>query len=151
MEIIPVNESGTLLLSSQLEEWSLMKELGVDTVIDTDGTIDHNAPDAPDTIIYIHFPVSDSELPEEGTLHALGRLVAEMTGRGHKVLIHCFLGLNRSNLLAAVALTYMGMDGRQAVDHIQKVRPGALDIELFTGYLSKLPANDFSDDPQPPK
>lgn len=50
------------------------------------------------------------------------------------------MGFNRSNLVIATALTYLGMTGEQALRHLQQIRPGALYNENFANYVRGLPA-----------
>ena len=69
----------------------------------------------------------------------MGRLVADLVGTRHVVLVHCRMGFNRSNLVVATALTYLGLSGAEAVAHLQKVRPGALYNETFADHVRALP------------
>jgi protein-tyrosine phosphatase len=57
----------------------------------------------------------------------------------HVVLVHCRMGFNRSNLVIATALTYLGLTGVEAVTHLQSVRPGALYNEIFADHVRALP------------
>jgi protein-tyrosine phosphatase len=51
------------------------------------------------------------------------------------VLAHCGVGLNRSALMIALILRYLGMDGAAAVDRCRQRRPGALYNKVFADYL----------------
>ncbi len=143
MEIFPITPENTLLISGEIDDWDLVNRYGVDTIIDMDGTIDPGVPEAPDRMLYIYFPILDVELPSQSKLNALGMMVANLIEEGHVVLIHCLMGLNRSNLVAAMALTYLGMDGRQAVEHLQNIQPAALYNENFADYIRELPARNI--------
>ena len=59
------------------------------------------------------------------------------------MLVHCLLGLNRSNLMVATALTYLGLSGEQAVRHLRSLQPGALLNDTFAEYAKKLPARSL--------
>jgi protein-tyrosine phosphatase len=50
------------------------------------------------------------------------------------------MGLNRSALVIATALTYLGMNGAQALAHLREMRPGALFNETFAEHVLALPA-----------
>ena len=73
-------------------------------------------------------------------LDALGRMVAQLVCSEHRVLVHCRMGLNRSNLVIATALTYLGLSGEQALALLRGLRPGALYNETFAAHVRLLPA-----------
>ena len=50
------------------------------------------------------------------------------------------MGLNRSVLVIATALTYLGMTGEEALRHVQALRPGALYNETFAQHVRNLAA-----------
>ena len=52
----------------------------------------------------------------------------------------CRLGLNRSALVTATALTYAGMTGEQALARLRERRPGALFNGTFAVHVHGLPA-----------
>ena len=66
---------------------------------------------------------------------AVAKLGAELVKRGDRVLSHCGVGLNRSALMVALILRYLGMDGNAAVARCRERRPGALYNEVFADYL----------------
>jgi protein-tyrosine phosphatase len=139
MEIVAVNPAGTLLVSGDIEGWAEVLARGVDTVVDLDGYVDAGLPDTPNRMLYVYYPILDEGLPCLPKLEALGRMVADLVGSGHVVLVHCRMGLNRSNLVVATALTYLGLTGAEAVLHLQKLRPGALYNETFADHVRALP------------
>jgi protein-tyrosine phosphatase len=139
MEIVAVNPAGTLLVSGDIEGWAEVLARGVDTVVDLDGYVDAGLPDTPNRMLYVYYPILDEGLPCLPKLEALGRMVADLVGSGHVVLVHCRMGLNRSNLVVATALTYLGLTGAEAVLHLQRLRPGALYNETFADHVRALP------------
>ncbi len=144
MDIHPINPEKTLLISGDIDDWDLVRQHGVDTIIDLDGTIDSDVPEVANEILYIYFPFIDDALPDERKLTGLGQLVAHLVQAGQVVLIHCFMGLNRSNLLAATALTNLGMEGPRVMEHLQSIQPAALYNEAYAEYVQKLPARNIS-------
>jgi protein-tyrosine phosphatase len=139
MEMVAVNAGGTLLVSGAIEGWAEVLARGVDTVIDLDGYIDEGLPEIPNRMLYVYYPIFDEALPCLDKLEAVGRLVADLVGSQHVVLVHCRMGLNRSNLVVATALTYLGLSGAEALLHLQTVRPGALYNEAFADHVRALP------------
>ena len=111
----------------------------VDTVVDLDGYVDAGLPELPNRLLYLYYPILDEDLPDLPKLEAIARLIADLICTGHVVLVHCRMGLNRSNLVVATALTYLGMTGAEALEHLRRLRPGALYNELFAAHVSALP------------
>ncbi len=140
MEVFRINEAGTLLVSGEIEDWPLLTTHGVDTIVDMDGDVDPGLPEAPTGLLYVYFPILDEELPDLRKLDALGRLVADLVDAGHVVLVHCRMGFNRSMLVAATALSYLGQAGPEIITHMRQVRPGALFNERFADHVKALPA-----------
>lgn len=140
MEVFPLNPERTLLVSGAIDDWQTVKQHGVYAIIDMDGDVDPGVPEAPGEILYVYFPILDEELPNLDRLDAMGKLVANLVERGQVVLIHCLLGMNRSNLLAATALTYLGMDGSEALALLRRAQAGALFNDNFASYVQGLPA-----------
>jgi protein-tyrosine phosphatase len=140
VKIFPVNPEATLLISGLIDDWKAVEARRVSTLIDLEGGIDPGLPEVPNELLYVYFPIADEELPDLEQLHSVARLAAHLSSAGQVVLIHCVLGLNRSNLLAAVALTYTGLTGEQAVSRLRSLQPGALYNEHFLSYALGLPA-----------
>lgn len=140
MEIFRLDDAGMLLVSGVIDDWAEVERRGVDAIVDMDGDVDPGLPEVPNRILYVYFPILDEELPDLRKLDALARMVASLVERGHGVLVHCRMGFNRSNLVAATALTYLGVDGESALERIRGIRPGALFNQAFAQHVRGLPA-----------
>jgi protein-tyrosine phosphatase len=140
MEIVAVNTESTLFVSGSIEDWAAVHGLAIDTVVDMDGDVDVGVPEGPGEVLYVYFPILDEDLPSLPKLEALGRMVAELVATQHRVLVHCRMGFNRSNLVIATALTYLGLSGAQALEQLRARRPGALFNETFADHVRTLPA-----------
>jgi protein-tyrosine phosphatase len=138
MDIIQIDEAGSLFLSPDVDDWEPIERLQISAVFDMDGDLDIGVPTVPNHMLYVYFPIYDEELPDLEKLHALARLGAALIGTGHRVLSHCGMGLNRSALMAGLILTYLGMPGAEAVDLLRQKRPGALYNENFADYLTAI-------------
>ena len=134
-EIVQMDDDGRLFLSAAIEDWKPILDKGIDTVIDLDGGIDHGVPETANHFLYIYLPIHDGELPDLDRLHAIAKMSAELVHRGDRILAHCGLGLNRSALMIALILRYLGMDAKAAVERCMERRPGALFNEVFKSYL----------------
>jgi protein-tyrosine phosphatase len=139
MEMLAINTAGTLLLSGAIDTWEEVLGRGVDTIVDMDGYVDAGLPEMPNRLLYLYYPIFDEDLPCVSKLDVVGRLVANLVESRHTVLVHCRMGLNRSNLVIATALTYLGMTGEEALAHLREVRPGALYNEVFAAHVRALP------------
>ena len=140
MELLAINAAATLFVSGEIDDWACVRQWGIDTIVDMDGSIDPGIPEAPNQVLYIYWPILDEDLPPLPRLEALGRLVADLVGSDHRVLVHCRMGFNRSVLVIATALTHLGMSGEQALQHLRELRPGALFNETFAEHVRTLPA-----------
>ncbi len=140
MELVAINPEGTLFVSGEIDDWVPIRESRIDTIVDMDGDVDQGVPEVPGEVLYVYYPIRDEELPDLRKLEALGRMVADLVSGEHRVLVHCRMGFNRSNLVIATALTYLGMCGADALRHLQARRPGALYNENFAEHVRRLPA-----------
>jgi protein-tyrosine phosphatase len=144
MEIYEILE-GQLFQSGAPEdaaEWMSIHARGIDAVVDLYGTLDPGVPTAPNSILYIFWPIEDGPaLPDLGILEVLVDTVVHLIQRGHKVLVHCHRGKSRSGLVnALVAMKMLGICGPEAIALVRRRRPGALGNAVFTAYLEALPA-----------
>ena len=140
MELVAINLEETLFVSGEIDDWEAVRALGIDTIVDMDGDVDPGVPEGPGEVLYVYYPIRDEHLPDVRKLDALGRMVADLVCGQHRVLVHCRMGYNRSNLVIATALTYLGMCGADALRHLQERRPGALYNENFADHVKTLKA-----------
>ena len=134
-EIVQMDDDGRLFLSAAIHDWLPVLDRGIDCVIDLEGGIDHGVPELTDKFLYVYLPIHDGELPDLDRAHAVAKLGAELVRRGDRVLAHCGIGLNRSALMIALILRYLGMDATAAVERCRARRPGALYNQVFADYL----------------
>lgn len=74
------------------------------------------------------------------TAKAAAEVVADRLQRDRRVLVTCWLGINRSGLVTALALCNVtGMSGADAVSLIRSRRPGSLLNEHFVRLLYRIP------------
>lgn len=140
MTLCQVDEAGALFISPAILEWGPIQALGIDTVIDLEGGLDHCIPSVPNQVLYVYFPIYDEDLPDLEKLNAVADLAARLIRTGHKVLSHCGMGFNRSALVAGLTLCRLGMSGPEAVLRLRACRRGALFNERFATHLESLAA-----------
>lgn len=134
-EITQVDDAGRLFLSGSIDDWQAVHEKGISVVIDLEGDVDHGVPTAADEFLYVYLPIHDGDLPNLDRLHAVATLGADLRAKGHRVLSHCGMGLNRSALVAALILMRGGMSAPRAVAQLRERRPGALFNDVFANWL----------------
>jgi len=93
----------------------------------------------PDNHLYVHFPIEDAVAVDPKTL-AVDRPVAFGVSGGQCVLVRCLLGLNRSGVVVARALMFLGDEAEEAIDLVRVRRGlddgfGALGNESFVEWL----------------
>ena len=138
MELFQADEAGALFFSPALTDWAPLEALGIDTVIDLEGGLDHCIPTVPNHVLYVYFPIYDEELPNLAKLNAIADLAAGLIRSGHRVLSHCGMGFNRSALVAGLVLVRLGVSGPDAVCRLRNCRPGALFNEVFAAHLDSM-------------
>lgn len=138
MQIFQADEAGALFFSPALTDWAPLAALGIDTVIDLEGGLDHCIPTVPNHVLYVYFPIYDEELPNLAKINAIADMGAGLIRSGHRVLSHCGMGFNRSALVAGLILVRLGIPGRDAVCRLRNCRPGVLFNEIFAAHLDSL-------------
>jgi len=142
VNLFQVDDDGLLFISPAITDWDSVAAHGVDVVIDLEGGLDECIPTAPESCLYVYFPIYDEELPNLARLEAVSLLGAHLVRNGHRVLSHCGMGFNRSALIASLILHKLGMDGPAIVERLRARRPGALFNEVFANHVSSLAAGD---------
>ena len=95
-----------------------------------------NGPDK--GVEHIHHFISDGELTDVDLMAVklLAVSVADWVQTGHRVLVRCQAGYNRSGLVVAFALMELGYSTQEAIDLIREKRsPFALHRQVFLDYL----------------
>jgi protein-tyrosine phosphatase len=84
----------------------------------------------------MHVPIWDDEMVDPTGVRAAALAVAERVTAGKRVLVHCSAGLNRSGVVSARALMFMGMPVAEAIARVRSARgPDALSNREFVAWL----------------
>ncbi len=140
MDLIPVDDEQRLYVSPMIDDWTGIEERAITVVVDLEGALDRGIPSGNGTLLYLYYPFEDEDVPDPGIVDPLSAFLAELYRSGHRLLIHCAMGLNRSPLVAGAVLHRLGWSGPEAVRRLCERRPGALFNEHYRGYLEKLGA-----------
>jgi len=111
--------------------------------------------------LWLRVPIWDCEMADPAGVRTAARTVAERVTAGKRVLVHCAAGLNRSGVVSARALMFMGYKVAEAIARVRAARgPYALSNRDFVAWLyteadadvgESRPATDRSDrSPRPP-
>ena len=93
----------------------------------------------------VHAGYDDSFRPDPMDLaraKVAAQKVANALASGKRVLVTCYMGLNRSGLVSALSIYILSegrITGREAVQIVRMGRPGALGNPAFVALLESLP------------
>lgn len=139
VELFQIDDDGRLFISAAIDRWNVPASRDVDVVIDLEAGLDLCIPTQSNHCLYVYFPFDDDdrELPSLTKLKAIAELGATLMATGHRVLVHCSTGFNRSALVAGLILTETGLAGGEALARVRERRPGALFNEMFAEFLAR--------------
>jgi protein-tyrosine phosphatase len=113
--------------------------MGVDVIVALDDWEHTWSPPVPENHLYVHFPIDDADTVDPKT-REVAKLVADLVRGGNRVLVHCVQGLNRSGLVVARALMFLGHSAGEAIELVRLRRGldegfGALGNPRFVAWL----------------
>jgi protein-tyrosine phosphatase len=138
MDLTPIDDEERLFVSSMIDDWSRIDAHEITVVVDLEGALDAGIPAGDGSRMYLYYPFEDNAVPDPSMVGPLTAFLAQLYRGGHRVLVHCRMGLNRSPLVAGVVLHHLGWSGRDAIARLRERRPGALFNEHYSGYLERL-------------
>ena len=138
MELTPIDDEQRLFVSSRIDDWTGIERHLITVVVDLEGALDAGIPRGDGTLLYLYYPFEDESVPDPTMVGPLSSFLAELYRTGHRLLIHCSLGLNRSPLVAGAVLHRLGWSGSNVVKRLCERRPGALFNEHYRLYLERL-------------
>jgi hypothetical protein len=139
-EILP----GALWQSGSPLDWEAVAEVGIDTIVDVNGDGDRRLEPVgwfrSESILYLFWPLADARLPDPTDLSQIVDLILGRIEAGHRVLVQCSQGLNRSGLLSAsVVQARRGGTGADALDYLEARRMRPMSNPVFIDYVRALP------------
>jgi protein-tyrosine phosphatase len=82
----------------------------------------------------MHVPLDDGPPPSAATLARIRVAAHEVARRvriGHRVLVTCWQGRNRSGVIAGLALRELGVPGNRAANRIRRLRDGLTNPHFY--------------------
>ena len=92
-------------------------------------------------MLWSHLPIEDFDIPTADWELAWDKLNGgfhRLLDANGRMLIHCKGGLGRAGLVAARLLVERGIPAGQAISHVRRRRPGAIETEEQKAYLLHL-------------
>lgn len=127
-------------------DYDWVRATGLTVVVDLSDADTYPPVGATEGLLYLKVPLVDAgDLPDEGLVLRLADLVAGLLRDGHRALVHCTFGRNRSGLLVSLVVReVLGLSGADAVAHVQARRRDTVNNETFAAWLRGLPAPDLT-------
>ncbi|GGC03125.1 protein-tyrosine phosphatase family protein [Cellulomonas carbonis] len=125
-------------------DFGWVREAGITAVVDIADADAHPPAGATDDLLYLKAPLVDGEdVPDPALTLRLAQLVAGLIEDGHRVLVHCTFGRNRSGLMTSLVVReVLGVSGAEALAHVQERRDDTVNNARFAEWLRSLPAPD---------
>jgi protein-tyrosine phosphatase len=123
-------------------DFDWVRRTGIDVVVDVADPDAHPPAEAIVDLTYLKCPLVDAgEIPDPAVTLRLAGLVAGLVADGHRALVHCTFGRNRSGLVATLVVReLLGLSGADALSHVQAHRERAVNNSGFADWLRSLPA-----------
>jgi protein-tyrosine phosphatase len=117
---------------------------GIDVVLDVADADAHPPEDAIEGLTYLKCPLVDGgAIPDPTLTLGLAALVARLVEDGHRALVHCTFGRNRSGLMATLLVReLLGLSGAEALAHVRARRRNVANNAAFEEWLESLPRPD---------
>jgi hypothetical protein len=131
---------GRLWIGGSPVHWDVVRELGVEAVVDVDDA-DADRSERPSwlsELIVVSRPLVDGPDVTSMTAAAepIGAVTASLLRAGLKVLVHCGWGRNRSGLVVSCALIdLLGLSGAEALRVVRRAQPRAVNNPGFAQWV----------------
>jgi len=92
-------------------------------------------------ILWIHLPILNLSIPDKKfdiQWTWAGPRLAQWLREGQRIVIHCKEGIGRAGLVAARLMIELGTPPEQAINSVQKARPGSLQLYSHEKYCYSL-------------
>ena len=70
-----------------------------------------------------HIPINDFKALKLGDIGGFVKFIDSKIQEGKRIVVHCYAGVGRTNIMLASYLVYLGMNPDQALDLVKEKRP----------------------------
>jgi protein-tyrosine phosphatase len=99
--------------------WKEVLDLGISAVVNL-RTENQDVFGVPPPLAYLWLPTEDHTDPTPEQLFIGAQLIQTLVTNGHRVLVHCKMGIHRSATLVVAYLIYSGMEKDEAIWQLRK-------------------------------
>ena len=84
-----------------------------------------------------HIPVKEFKAPRLADIEEFVRFIDSEIRKGRRVVVHCYAGMGRTNLMLAAYLVYLGVEPENALNLVKEKRPYHIVNEEQEGALNE--------------
>ena len=99
--------------------WKEIVDLGITAVVNL-RTESQDVFGVPPPLAYLWLPTEDHTDPRPEQLLLGAQLIHTLVKNGHRVLIHCKMGIHRSATMVVAYLIYSGLDKEKAISQLKE-------------------------------
>src|SRR3989304_179988 len=70
-----------------------------------------------------HIPINDFKAPKLADIGEFVKFIDSKIQEGKRIVVHCYAGMGRTNIMLASYLVYLGMKPDKALDIVKEKRP----------------------------
>ncbi|MER3446283.1 MAG: hypothetical protein C4291_05300 [Candidatus Dadabacteria bacterium] len=106
------------LLRSLEEDLEFLKNVGINTIVNLEEHVWNYY-----GFRVKHIPIKDFKAPRLTDIEEFVRFIDSEIREGRQIVVHCYAGMGRTNLMLAAYLVYMGMEPENALALVKEKRP----------------------------
>jgi protein tyrosine/serine phosphatase len=106
------------LLARLEEDLEFLKNVGISTIVNLEEYVwDY------DGFRVKHIPIKDFKAPRLADIEEFVRFIDDEIRKGRRIVVHCYAGMGRTNLMFAAYLVHLGMEPENALNLVKEKRP----------------------------
>ncbi|HEX3034255.1 MAG TPA: dual specificity protein phosphatase family protein [Thermodesulfobacteriota bacterium] len=100
------------------EDLQFLKNVGINIIINLEEYVQNY-----EEFDVKHIPIKDFKAPKLTDIEEFVELVENNIRKGKKIVVHCYAGMGRTNLMLASYLVYLGLNPDEALGIVRARRP----------------------------
>lgn len=106
------------LVSVLEEDLKFLKDTGIDIIVNLEEHMRNW-----DGFEVKHIPINDFKAPKLADIGEFVKFIDSKIQEGKRIVVHCYAGMGRTNIMLASYLVYLGMEPDKALDIVKEKRP----------------------------